>query len=156
MSTAAKETVRWVQRAANLWRTHVPARVAIDIAEGARGIHMIPGLQVTPSMLELVKACPDMDEWRNRHVVNGGNKPGRWSELTLIVTLQWCVAKDPTEVMRFCVEQVCRDMPRKLQFLAPRKGKKGTGQGRRARERGPRRTLHREGGGRVRHPVAAR
>jgi len=127
-STVGHETVRWVQRLANIWRKHVPQRAAIDIAEGARGLSMIPGLRVTPAMMSLVRACPDMNEWTQRFTVNASNsnKPTRWSELTLIMTLQWCIAPNPTEVMRFCVEQICRDMPGSLQWMAPRKAKRGT------------------------------
>jgi hypothetical protein len=130
--TVASETLRWVQHSANLWRQYVTPRLAIDIAEGARGIFTIPGLQLSGEMSALVAACPDMREWEQRYeAASAVNQTTRWSELTLITTLQWCIARDPADLLTFCVTEVVRDMPDTINWVQePASAGSGSGRGR--------------------------
>lgn len=102
--TVGECIVEVVQSNAKLWRANVPLRAAIDIAEGSKGIDTIPGINNTSAMLNKVMECPDMLEWTNRFA--NETKQSRWAELTLAVTLQWCITKTPNDLLKYIVNEV--------------------------------------------------
>ncbi len=135
--TIASETVRWTQHIANLWRRNVPPRAAIDIAEGSKGIATIPGLTVGKEMLDLVLRCPDLPEWLERAEAAKSVRPERWSALTLCVTLQWTIARDPPTLLRQITEEVLDDIPTGISWVAE-PASRSSGSGRRKRPATPR------------------
>ena len=128
-STIGEAIVRIVQNNGLLWRAQHLDRVApaIDIAEGSRGLDITPGINVPDALLKLVQSCPDMDEWQEREA--RATKASRWSDLTLAVTLQWCIEKDVKGLFQYIIKEVLEYMPRGLAYVSPPKGQKKSARG---------------------------
>jgi len=109
------DVVKSVQKICRDWLGVVTPGPRIDCAEGARGCDLIPGIEIDRKMRLMISCCPDLPEWADRF---NREKATRWRDLTLIVTLQWVIAKDPVEVVRFAVEECLRDMPRPIGLRA--------------------------------------
>ncbi len=118
-TTVGNAIVEAVTRSANFWRKNVTLRPAIDIAEGSKGIDTIPGIHVGEDMLHNVLTCPDLPEWADREA--NAKKPNRWGGLTLVVTLQWCISRNPTAIMRYMVAEVLNCMPRAITMVDVKK-----------------------------------
>jgi hypothetical protein len=112
LKLAAEPVLQATAALTEVWRDRVAVRPAIDVAEGVRGMEILPDSRVPlpPKLVAAARACPDLPEWTNR--AEQRNSVKRWNDLTLVVTLQWIIHPDPHSVMRFAIEEALRTMPK--------------------------------------------
>eukprot|EP00808_Paulinella_micropora_P014783 g19395.t1 len=104
-----QDTLSLVQSIARFWQQHMPLCSGPAMAEGVRGLQVIPGLRPKHALLAAAKTTPSIPEWQERHEPSRLN---RWKDLTMIATIEPVVNPDPGTVLRFAMLEVLQHMPR--------------------------------------------
>ena len=113
--------------------SNIPITSCIDDAEGARGVAVFQQLSMNTTSSNDLKVLPveskvevtknstvDTIEWTERDRILRREKPPPWHDLTHMVTLQWCIDKEPNRVVRFVLDAILKDpgIPSRLSMEA--------------------------------------